>query len=353
MLSIGHRLSLRKYHLFNLKFQKKGEWKQEKIEKTQEKEKKIEWKTIEEHKPVEIVEQEKTEEDPSLLEEDVFSEERSKNITANWSLIKRTNDLFRIGKGSDTVLINSQFKQICYINMLQTILTLIMLILLSSLNSTIVSHDTSKYFKLLSITAAIFVVIGLCAVGSVIISQRMGVNMRRNMASYFQNRYFQNNLFYKVNNIDRRIDNIDRRMTTAIDDWCTGFTESGFGSLTIFFFRNFWAILLYTIGASKQNTWLNPLMVFAYFLVFSVVSKFLMNKVSRYKYTVDKREGDFRFSHLNIREWVESIAMNGGIQRERYHSNKIFNSLLESNWSLIFRQFFLNLVVDLGNNSSR
>ena len=33
-----------------------------------------------------------------------------------------------------------------------------------------------------------------------------------------------------------------------------------------------------------------------------------MNVVARQQFLSDKADGDFRFGHLNVREWVESIG---------------------------------------------
>eukprot|EP01091_Cochliopodium_minus_P011830 TRINITY_DN3455_c0_g1_i1.p1 TRINITY_DN3455_c0_g1~~TRINITY_DN3455_c0_g1_i1.p1 ORF type:complete len:328 (+),score=97.48 TRINITY_DN3455_c0_g1_i1:645-1628(+) len=107
------------------------------------------------------------------------------------------------------------------------------------------------------------------------------------------------------------------------------------------------------MAAGKFASFLNPLVILIYFSIFTIISKILMNKVSQYKYILDKRDGDFRFAHLNIREWVESIAMNGGIEREKQNADALFEELLKSNWSLILRQFMLNIVVQMGENASK
>lgn len=61
----------------------------------------------------------------------------------------------------------------------------------------------------------------------------------------------------------------------------------------------------------------------------------------------ERREGDFRYKHMQIRSNAESLAFLTGARLEEAKTNNKLDVLLKTQHSLYGRQFFLNLAVNL------
>ena len=71
-----------------------------------------------------------------------------------------------------------------------------------------------------------------------------------------------------------------------------------------------------------------PLSVFAYFIVWSFVNGPLTKPIANLVYKQDKKEGDFRFRHMNIRSNAESIAFYDSSVNELRALNSEFIQLI-------------------------
>lgn len=51
------------------------------------------------------------------------------------------------------------------------------------------------------------------------LSKKLGLVFRKEMTKYFNNKFIDDLVFYKLNNIDQRILNPDQRLTDDINKW--------------------------------------------------------------------------------------------------------------------------------------
>ena len=100
------------------------------------------------------------------------------------------------------------------------------------------------------------------------------------------------------------------------------------------------------------TTFADPGLMFLMFLVLAIITRFFMQPVTKRRFLSDKADGDFRYSHLLLKENVESVALQNGIERERKNIDQKFSSLLSANWSLVVSQYYLSLVTNLGNTKA-
>lgn len=51
------------------------------------------------------------------------------------------------------------------------------------------------------------------------LSKKLGLVFRKELTKYFNNKFIDDLVFYKLNNIDQRIANPDQRLTDDINKW--------------------------------------------------------------------------------------------------------------------------------------
>jgi ABC-type uncharacterized transport system fused permease/ATPase subunit len=85
----------------------------------------------------------------------------------------------------------------------------------------------------------------------------------------------------------------------------------------------------------EKVTWYSPLLVVGYWLVAYLVNKLLMNPSASAVFRQEQLEGNFRFGHLRMRTFAESIALYGGSNREREIAETSFSVLMKNRLRLI------------------
>lgn len=85
----------------------------------------------------------------------------------------------------------------------------------------------------------------------------------------------------------------------------------------------------------KTITWYSPLLVLGYWLIAFCLNKLLMNPSVAAVFRQEQLEGNFRFQHLRVRTYAESIALYGGAEKEREISNDNFAAAMRNRFRLI------------------
>eukprot|EP01105_Mastigella_eilhardi_P025642 TRINITY_DN7039_c0_g1_i1.p1 TRINITY_DN7039_c0_g1~~TRINITY_DN7039_c0_g1_i1.p1 ORF type:complete len:640 (+),score=149.24 TRINITY_DN7039_c0_g1_i1:49-1968(+) len=165
---------------------------------------------------------------------------------------------------------------------------------------------------------------------------------RRSLVGYMHERYFSDLLFYKLLALDTRVDNPDQRMTQDINNFCTTLATIAQNCITAPII-----IVLYTGLCISRISWYSPLLVFAYFLVATVINKIISSPLVKIVYTQEQLEGDFRSLHAWIRTLAESIALSDGQEREQQFASESFTVLLRNKLRLLCWQFGLSCSAEL------
>ena len=144
------------------------------------------------------------------------------------------------------------------------------------------------------------------------ISSSLYVHWRDNITSHLHHKYFQNYSYYHLNvsNITENkcknaigCDNVDQRITQDVDKM-TNNLRTIIPELIVSPF----IIAFYSYQCYLVNGLVGPVGCIVFFLLSTLMNKFLVQHVSRYVYEQERCEGDFRFQHLRIRNYAESIA---------------------------------------------
>ncbi|WP_295617513.1 ABC transporter ATP-binding protein/permease [Chamaesiphon sp. GL140_3_metabinner_50] len=207
--------------------------------------------------------------------------------------------------------------------------------------SALSAKDEVRFWQTIWIFAGTLVVYAPLYAGYTYLRDRLGLNWRKWLTDDFIDRYFQHRSFYNLTDPDSAIDNPDRRISEDVKS----FTQE---SLTLLL-----AIVdsLLAIGAFASVLWgiSQPLVLFLvlYALIGTLTTVGIFGKpLTRLNFDQIKKEADFRFGLVRVRENAEAIAFYQG---EQYESGLIkgrFTEVINNFKKLIFWELNLNILTN-------
>jgi putative ATP-binding cassette transporter len=203
--------------------------------------------------------------------------------------------------------------------------------------SALAAQDADRFWA--SIRSCLYILIVAIPIYAVYyyIRNKLGLLWRRWMTSHYLDGYFKNRIFYKLNS-DTAIDNPDQRIAEDINT----FTRQ-----SLFFLSIGIGALLQLIAFSAV-LWLISRELVYFLVVYAIagtfVSIFFFGRVLiGLNFFQLKREADFRFSLIRVRENAESIAFYRGEPQESSHVRGRFGKAFQNFDRLIKWQLGLNM----------
>ncbi|KAK8780177.1 hypothetical protein V5799_018486 [Amblyomma americanum] len=170
-----------------------------------------------------------------------------------------------------------------------------------------------------------------------------GVHWRKLITADLHGLYFSGKNHYDVNVVEGgKLDNADQRMTQDVDRFCRTLAETLPPALIAPFTAGY-----YNYQAYVATGWIGPVSTIVFFLVFTVINKFLMAPVVPRVYQQQKQEGQFRHTHARIRDNSESIAFLDGEPVEQKKADDILSDVVKARQSVVNREFPLNFGIHL------
>jgi vitamin B12/bleomycin/antimicrobial peptide transport system ATP-binding/permease protein len=207
--------------------------------------------------------------------------------------------------------------------------------------SALSAKDEVRFWQTIWVFAGTLVVYAPLYAGYTYLRDRLGLNWRKWLTDDFIDRYFQHRSFYNLTDPDSTIDNPDRRISEDVKS----FTQE---SLTLLL-----AVVdsLLAIGAFASVLWgiSQPLVLFLilYALIGTLTTVGIFGKpLTRLNFDQIKKEADFRFGLVRVRENAEAIAFYQG---EQYESDLIkgrFTEVFDNFKRLIFWELNLNILTN-------
>ncbi len=166
-------------------------------------------------------------------------------------------------------------------------------------------RQVHTFYKWLFVEAAVFVIGTPIVVFLQYTQNKLGVNWRRWLTERLLTRYFQNRAYYAVN-LHSNVDNPDQRLT----DDANNFTSYSLGFLvtasqSALTFVVFFAVLL---SISHALTWI----MLIYAVAGSLIVFLFGRKLVTLNFQQQRREANFRYGMVRVRENTEAIAFYRG-----------------------------------------
>ncbi len=207
--------------------------------------------------------------------------------------------------------------------------------------SALSAKDEARFWQTILIFAGTLVVYAPLYAGYVYLRDRLGLNWRRWLTEHFIDRYFQDRAFYNLTNTDANIDNPDQRISEDVKS----FTQE---SLTLLL-----AVVdsLLAIGAFASVLWgiSPPLIIFLvlYALIGTLTTVGVFGKpLTQLNFDQLKKEANFRFGLVRVRENAEAIAFYQGEQCESERIKGRFTEAFDNFKRLIFWELNLNILTN-------
>ena len=215
--------------------------------------------------------------------------------------------------------------------------------------------DRERFTRTIWLFLSVIVISAPVYAGADYLQYKLSNYWRRWLTHDFISRYFDNGSFYALGNFNTDIDNPDQRIAEDIKS----FTEESIFLLLVFFNAIFLAVgyiaLIWSIppritifefdNAIKifnfEITKIAPSLLIIFLLSYFVIGTLLTigvfgKKLGTLNYEQLRKEANFRFGLVRIRENSESIAFYQGEAQESRNLRRFFREVFENYNSLIF-----------------
>ena len=203
--------------------------------------------------------------------------------------------------------------------------------------SSLSSKDVDRFWHTIRIFLIILVVYVPLFAGFSYVQSKLGIYWRRWLTHHFIDRYFKNRNFYELGNFNTNIDNPDQRIAQDIQ----GFTQDSLRFLlvivnsvlqVIFFSQALWQISHNLVFALVVYSILGTLVAIGFF----------GNKLVKIRFDQLKKEANFRFGLVRVRENSESIAFYQGEAQESNKLRQIFDTVFNNfNLLILWQELYL------------
>ncbi len=205
--------------------------------------------------------------------------------------------------------------------------------------SALSAHDESRFWHTIVVFAGVLVAYAPIYAGYTYLRDRLGLQWRQWLTENFIDRYFQGRAFYNLSGSD--IDNPDQRIAEDI----RSFTQESLAFVLVVI-SSLLGIIAFSGVLWKIS---KPLVLFLvlYALLGTLVTIGVFGKaLVRLNFAQLKKEADFRFSMVRIRENAEAIAFYRGEDRESEQVKGRFDEVFDNFKRLILWQLNLNCLTN-------
>ena len=205
--------------------------------------------------------------------------------------------------------------------------------------SSLSAQDSDRFWKTIQTFLIILVIYVPLFASYGYVKQRLGNYWRKWLTGHFINDYFSNRSFYKLGNFNSDIDNPDQRIAEDVK----GFTIESLTFLLILISSIFQVAAFSVVLWNISHNLVYLLVVYSVIGTLAVVGIF-GRKLVKINFDQIKKEADFRFGLVRIRENSESIAFYQGEEQETQTLMQKFGEAFDNyNLLIIWREVYLGL----------
>ena len=203
--------------------------------------------------------------------------------------------------------------------------------------SALAAHDEERFWTAIKLSLALLVAAVPVYAFYFYVRDKLGIHWRRWLTNRFLNSYFSKRHFYELNS-NTTIDNPDQRIAEDINT---------FTMRSLYFLLIFIGSILQLVAFSSVLWSISTGLVYflaAYAVAGTLITVFIFGKpLIGLNFHQLRREADFRFSLVRVRENAESIAFYRGEAQESLTVKRRFTEAFNNFNRIIRQQLFLNL----------
>ncbi|MBE9046464.1 ABC transporter ATP-binding protein/permease [Pleurocapsales cyanobacterium LEGE 10410] len=205
--------------------------------------------------------------------------------------------------------------------------------------SSLSAQDSDRFWKTIQTFLIILVIYVPLFASYGYVKQRLGNYWRRWLTNHFINDYFSDRSFYKLGNFNSDIDNPDQRIAEDVK----GFTIESL-TFVLILISSIIQVAAFSVVLWKiSNNLVYLLVLYSIVGTLAVVGIF-GRKLVKINFDQIKKEADFRFGLVRIRENSESIAFYQGEEQETQTLMQKFTEAFDNyNLLIIWREVYLGL----------
>ncbi|TVQ45399.1 MAG: ABC transporter ATP-binding protein/permease [Gloeocapsa sp. DLM2.Bin57] len=205
--------------------------------------------------------------------------------------------------------------------------------------SALSQQDTSRFWRTVWIYLGVLVVYVPLFAGFSYLQRRLGLYWRRWLTYHFLGKYFGNRAFYNLSHAYNDIDNPDQRISEDI----RSFSQDSLLFLLVFA-QSILQIIAFSVVLWKIS---QPLVIFliGYGVIGTIVTVVVFGKkLIKLNFNQLKKEANFRFGLVRVRENAESIAFYRGENRENNQVKRSFVEVFDNfNLLIIWQEIYLGI----------
>lgn len=207
--------------------------------------------------------------------------------------------------------------------------------------SALSAKDESRFWQTVTIFISVLVVYAPLLAGYIYLRDRLGLEWRRWLTGRFLDRYFGDRAFYRINQFNPDIDNPDQRIAEDVKS----FTQESL-TLVLVVADSVLEVIAFSGVLWSISRELVLFLVF-YAVLGTLVAIGVFGKpLVRLNFEQLKREANFRFSLVRIRENAEAIAFYQGEGQESAQVKERFMAAFDNFKRLLFWELNLNVLTN-------
>ncbi|KAF9938801.1 ATP-binding cassette sub- D member 4 [Mortierella alpina] len=200
--------------------------------------------------------------------------------------------------------------------------------------------DSSGFLRLLLVSLGTVFMAGLGKSIIFLFGSLLALESRKVLTLHFHQIYIQPKLFYRILMIhEDEVDNPDQRITQDIDKLTEALrkmTED----------LNIMPLLIafYTWQCWEMAGYIGPLCIYGYFLLSCATSRMLINPIVDSIFYKESAEGYFRYLHVRLRQFAESITFSRGEGEAKDSADASLEVLMLTQLDIIYKELPLKFL---------
>ncbi|CAO0791456.1 unnamed protein product [Mucor circinelloides] len=208
----------------------------------------------------------------------------------------------------------------------------------SQFYSILTSRDTVGFSKY--ILPCLFLVFSTATCKSLLnfMGGLFALKARRLLTIHLQNKYIKPKSMYTLVMNHEKVDNPDQRITQDIDK----FAETLRQIVTNLIIAPV-MVVYYTYKCWVVSGFAGPLLIYVYFLLGSFISRKFIQPIVNAVFFKELQEGNFRYLHVRLRQYAESIAFCDGEEEENGRAQHSLETLLTYQRTIVNKELPLKM----------